>query len=539
MSNALRNTVLRSETSKRWVLVLLTAATLFLAFVPFELAFLIWLWPVPFHALLLRCRNWKQGLLWGLAVSWVAHLAGFYWVTYVAHVFGGMPWVVAGLLCVGFCIFASVNLPIYGAVLAAGFRRYPVESLSPRVRSWLFVLALPALFTVCEYLAPKLFPFYFGHVFFVVPLLTQVSEITGAIVLSFASYAVGGALTVVWLARSRGLAMSRSALAFPLLLWLGIAGFGAWRFANPPDASRPFRVAMIQANIGSLIKVAARGGMQSRVDFVMDRYKTLTEQALAGSKKPDLVLWPETAVPFPLNRATIRQRALTQQVAQWNVPLLTGGYALSDSFDGPDYNAAFLFTPNPSDPSGVSTQIYRKQILLAFGEYFPGGDTFPFLYRWFRHVSHFGRGTSQDPFLMPDGTKIGVTICYEAIVPSFYRETARRGPVAIVNLTNDSWFGATSEPRHHGALASFRAVETRMPLFRVTNTGITFGVDSLGRWTESTATDTEAALTVELGLPQQSPETIYLKYGDWFVVLCGFFAGGFVVLLERRRRALQ
>jgi apolipoprotein N-acyltransferase len=538
MWNALQNIVPRSERGQRWVLVLLTAASLFLAFVPFELAFLVWLWPLPFHLLLLRCRSWKEGLLWGLAVSWVAHLVGFYWVTYVAHVFGGMPWIVAGLLCLGFCTIASVNLPIYGALLAGLFRRYPLETLATVPRSWLFVLGLPALFTVCEYLAPKLFPFYFGHVFFVVPLLMQVSELTGAIVLSFASYAVGGALTLAWLGRTRGLPWSKRAVAFPVALWVAIAGFGAWRFANPPDMSRPFTVTMVQANIGSLIKVAARGGLQSRVDFVMDRYRALTETALAGPKKPDLILWPETAVPFPLNRPTLRQRELVRQVAAWNVPLVTGGYALNDSPDGPDYNAAFLFTPDPSDPSGVSTQIYRKQILLAFGEYFPGGETFPVFYRWFRHVSRFGRGTSQEPFVLADGTKVGITVCYEAIVPRFYRETARRGPVAVLNLTNDSWFGDTSEPRHHGALASFRAVETRMPLFRVTNTGITFAVDALGRWSDTTPTGAEAALTVEMGLPQTSPTTVYLRYGDWFVALCAGLAVFFVALLERRRRTV-
>ncbi len=174
---------------------------------------------------------------------------------------------------------------------------------------------------------------------------------------------------------------------------------------------------------------------------------------------------------------------------------------------------------------------------LAFGEYFPGGETFPQLYQWFPAVSDFAHGTEQNPFTLKDGRRLGVTICYEDLIPTFYRHAVETGVHGVVNLTNDSWFGPTTEPLHHGALATFRAIETRLPLLRVTNTGISFTVDDRGRMSKTTGVYSEGVLHSEVHLPAIPPTTLYLEWGDWFILLCIGILIGFFPFFRRVQNA--
>jgi apolipoprotein N-acyltransferase len=174
--------------------------------------------------------------------------------------------------------------------------------------------------------------------------------------------------------------------------------------------------------------------------------------------------------------------------------------------------------------------VYRKNILLAFGEYLPFADLYPPIYRYIPQVSNFEHGVTQNVFQLADGLRIGVTICYEAIVPSFFRKVASHDVRLIVNLTNDSWFGPTVEPYQHAALAAFRSIETRIPLLRVTNTGTSFTVDSVGHMSVQTPVYEEAILHGRVKIPTVAPRTVYLLWGDWFVALC---AMGLALLVAR------
>ena len=137
--------------------------------------------------------------------------------------------------------------------------------------------------------------------------------------------------------------------------------------------------------------------------------------------------------------------------------------------------------------------------------------------------------------ILNDGTALGITICYEAIVPSFFRKTVSHPVHGVVNLTNDSWFGPTSEPFLHGSLTVFRSLETKIPFFRVTNTGISFAVDSLGNQSHTSSVNSAEVLQVALTLPANPVPTFYMKHGDWFVLLSFGIVGLFLFLLFYRR----
>ncbi len=508
------------------LLVLGSSLSLILTFLPFYFVplllahtlFLIWVG--------VAARSLKQAFWLGWGINFLTNAGLFWWVTYAIHEFGYMPYWLASLIFLLFCFFGSLNFPLFTLFASYCSRRYRIDQLTPGWRGFWFVVVLPAAFTVIEWLIPKLFPFYIGHSVHWLPMLTQISELTGAIFLSFLAMSLGGALCLLVFKKGKGLALSWGFFALPWVLLLGTLSFGTIRIAETPPPSSKIRVAIIQANIGSLEKVEAQKGYYPKVRYTLDRYKSLTMEAMKLGAKPDLIIWPETAMPMQLDRSSPLSNEIYAFRNQIDVPLLTGAYATDPTNQMTEYNAAFLLKPPLIPPQQVgfdlpvSMEIYRKNILLAFGEYFPGGDTFPALYRWFPQVAKFGHGTEQNSFTLGNGIKLGVTICYEIIIPEFYRAVARSGVRAVVNIANDSWFGPTTEPRHHALLSTFRSVESRLPLLRATNTGVSFFVDRLGRVSGTTGIYESGVLVRDVDIPDSAPTTLYLLWGEWFVGLC-------------------
>jgi apolipoprotein N-acyltransferase len=135
--------------------------------------------------------------------------------------------------------------------------------------------------------------------------------------------------------------------------------------------------------------------------------------------------------------------------------------------------------------------------------------------------------------------KVLPMICYEDIIPTFVRRMWRAGgpAAALVNVTNDSWYGDTHEPLIHLVLASFRSIETRRALIRSTNTGISAFVDPMGRITQRSGQWTQETLVAEVPLIEDGESTVYMKVGDvlpWLAL--GAVAWGAVRLRRRRPR---
>jgi apolipoprotein N-acyltransferase len=138
-----------------------------------------------------------------------------------------------------------------------------------------------------------------------------------------------------------------------------------------------------------------------------------------------------------------------------------------------------------TNEAGEITARYDKEYLLQFGEHLPFGEMFPILHKWSPNSGSFTPGTQLDPLLLTvrQAThKVAVLICYEDIIPAFTNAlVGATDPDLLVNITNDAWFGATTEPWEHLALAQLRAVEHRRFLVRSTNSGVSAVVDPVGR----------------------------------------------------------
>ena len=193
-------------------------------------------------------------------------------------------------------------------------------------------------------------------------------------------------------------------------------------------------VGLVQANIG----ISPKGRLSSPIL----RHKLHLEQSIALQRRgAELIIWPESAYPFVVDRSSTTDfpdgdhRKLMQGI---NVPLIFGAASFTRGDPYP-FNTAFMM-----EPTGQITGRFDKNFLLVFGEYIPFYEQFPQLKTWFPAMAHFARGTTVTTFNV-NGYKAGPLICYEDIIPRFARRVAALQPNFFVNITNDAWFGATSE----------------------------------------------------------------------------------------------
>ncbi|TNF22767.1 MAG: apolipoprotein N-acyltransferase, partial [Deltaproteobacteria bacterium] len=219
----------------------------------------------------------------------------------------------------------------------------------------------------------------------------------------------------------------------------------------------------------------------------------------------------------------------------FTTPVIFGGITWEPPKDGSGirtkYNTAVML-----DDVGRVVGTYDKVYLLAFGEYIPFGDLFPELYDMLPESGHFTAGTEVRAFQWGE-RRVGVMICYEDIMAKFTGKLADKDPNIIINVTNDAWFGRTSEPYLHLALSVFRAVENRLVLARATNTGVSAIIDPVGRIVAQTRlTDPETTLET---VPLMDGETFYGRVGDLFSWALALALLVYGVLVRRRDRRAE
>jgi apolipoprotein N-acyltransferase len=237
-------------------------------------------------------------------------------------------------------------------------------------------------------------------------------------------------------------------------------------------------------------------------------------------------VWSETSVVAPQDEEIAPAFYRNQFTATLGAPAIFGAVLVRRVEDARGYvlfNSALL-----SNGTGEVTGRYDKQFLLAFGEYLPFGEQFPKLYEISRNSGRFTPGKTLAP--LPLG-KYGIAtfICYEDISSSFVRSIVKTGDTdLLVNITNDAWFGDTTEPWIHLALAKMRAIEHRRFLVRSTNSGVSAFVDPVGRLVKNTGTFRKEAIATEVAWLR--PTTLYGILGDalWWLLSAAAIGMAFV-----------
>ncbi len=284
-------------------------------------------------------------------------------------------------------------------------------------------------------------------------------------------------------------------------------------------------VGLIQPDVGNnKWEMSVR---DSVVDALLDQTAALVRAH--AEDPPDLVVWPETAIPARLPREPYYRDRVTAMVDSLGTPLLAGypdGVRLEDGSVRWTNSAALVL------PGRGLVERYDKRHLVPFSEYFP----LPFLNRYDFGQSNFTPGTRPGLFT---GTRVhfGVLICFESIFPGPARDLANLGARYLVNITNDQWFGDSAAPVQHFEMNVLRCIENRMGMARAANTGISAVIDPYGLVIRRTGTFVHASVVDVVELSEG--RTFYDRFGNWVLAVLAAILGGMIAwaLVKGRKGA--
>lgn len=124
--------------------------------------------------------------------------------------------------------------------------------------------------------------------------------------------------------------------------------------------------------------------------------------------------------------------------------------------------------------------------------------------------------------------RVAPVICYEALFGRFVSDYVRRGANVLCVVTNDGWWGNTEGHRQMLWIARLRAIETRLPVVRSANTGVSALIDPDGRITAVIPYGEKGALRGEIPLGDHAP-TFYVRYGDYLAWIAAGIAAGLLL----------
>jgi apolipoprotein N-acyltransferase len=509
-----------SNRSVAFLLVTVSGCLWFLACTPFDLSALAWVAAVPMLLAIDRAPSLKAALALGWWAGVVETAGGFYWLIDTTQRFTHFPWIAAALVFLLFCASRAIIFLVFTGVVCAIRRRRLVP----------MALLAPLAMVICEFIVPQLFPCGQWITQAWHPLVIQITELTGPLGVTALLMLVNGALYDLL---SKHRAALGAAIAAAVVLGAALL-FGAIRMRQVDEliAHAPrLKIGLVQPNFA----YSAEGDFSR--EEALRQLAALQEQSRrlenAGAQ---LLIWSEGSYPVALPRdfsADFAPDSLAMIRRGFTTPLVLGANTV-ESADGDAFNSALLL-----DQNGVAVGRYDKVELLAFGEYVPGIDTFP----WLQNLLPTGIGSFKagaGPVVMslqePHGQtwRLGPLICYEDLLPEFIRSVGALHPDILVNLTSDQWFGAQTEPWEHLALSIFSTIELRVALVRAVNSGISALIDPNGRLLDKTyADDPYREPRASDGKLVFAPKmtggnTLFVAWGNWFFYLC---ATGTLVLI--------
>ncbi len=453
-------------------------------------------------------------------------LIGFHWVAYVSHEFGYMPWPFAIVMLLIFAAGMHIYIPL-AAFVAAALR----AKLNLKAGATFLLLAL---FTaLLEQLWPSIFAWNMGY-----PLLwSQSSLVQWADVVGFAGLSTLVLLLnawVPWLFLHRNLKLAASSallisLCLGALHWKALEKKELWR-----KTDHELKALVVQANIGNSEKIYAEQGKGFQA-FIANEFFRLTREGFAQNPDAQIAIWPESAFPDILN-SFAESRTYPQMFHQFSQsiqkPIMTGAYS-KDPPDKPfrdDYNGIFLF-----DEKGQHIgEPYHKTQLLIFGEYIPFGREIPLIAKLNPGGVGWGRGQGPMTWTLM-GITFGPQICYESLDPQFSSSLAKKGADILVNVTNDSWFGPRFEPEQHLYMTLARGLETRRPMIRSTNTGISSAILADGTVLQKSPLFEAWAGQFDVKFQTNAPVTFYSRFGAWLPAVLLVLVG-VILLIGRKKR---
>lgn len=459
-----------------------------LSFPNFNLEFLAWISLVPlFRAL--KDADYKEAL----ALSYICGLFFFGLVLFWLH----------HVSILGYCaliLILSIFFGIFGIFLLYA------------KRSMLYaIFVIPAFWVFLEYVRSNLFTGFewalLGHSQYMNLPIIQISDITGAYGVSYLVMMVN---IIIYNILQGGFKKNLKSCFIVIFIIVCVLGYGYFKLSIAETTKETLDISVVQGNIPQALKWDP-----DYKEAIYNIYTSLTKDA--ANDRPDLIIWPETAIPDIIEKDVLSRR-LKPVAASAMAHLLIGAASYGDS-DEEIFNSAFLI----SDKGNILKR-YDKVHLVPFGEYIPFGRYAEFIRRFIdKPIGELTRGSEYTIFEFRKNLRFGVLICFEDIFSGLVRRSALKDADFMVNITNDAWFMKSSAPYQHAQSSVFRAVENRVPVVRAANTGLSCFIDKKGRITDSVSVENGEICVrgYKTGRINISPDnSFYKRFGDIFIFVC-------------------
>lgn len=426
-------------------------------------------------AILLYClskaspkKSFLLGLLFGLGLFGL----GISWIYVSIHNYTETQ----TILAISFTALFALAMALFPALMA-----YLLVKLFPENNFRRCVLAFPVIWVLFELLRGWLFTglpwLYIGYS----QLLTHLSALApigGIWLVSWATVFISSLLYSIfdYVYENKRNKTLRNILVILLIASWSVATYIHKNFRWTERTGSPIHVSLIQGNIPQLLRWDP-----NEIQKTLKLYQGLTAYDLHSKIKPDIIIWPESAIPLPLPEAQPLLNDLDKALKNYQVALMTG---VPVQTKNPKTNQIAYYNALLSIGDGHG--IYFKQQLVPFGEYVP-------FEKWLRKLmglfnlpmSTFISAQDSPEPLIAKSFKVAPAICYEIAYPNLVRKAVKsksNTPLAdfIVTVSNDAWFGNSIGPNQHLEIAQFRALETGRYLLRATNTGLTATINPQG-----------------------------------------------------------
>jgi len=505
---------------------LLSATSLILSFPTFNIWFFAWFGFVPLFFTLQsksKLRAFFLAYLTGIIFWWGL----IYWLVYVTFI---------GTFVL--ILYLALYFGIFGLVVSQFY-------LLPTTY---YLLLLPSSWVLLEYIRAHLFTGFpwalLGNSQYLNLPVIQIADLTGVYGVSFLVMMVNVLIYSVarcpCLTGRQALSVAREKQKYflPLLIIFFVLVYGYFKLLQAnrlTDQQATMKISVIQGNIPQELKWDSKNN-----GFIINKYINLTVQA--AKDKPDLIIWPEAAMPCVLEEAPIFYEKVKEFAKRIKTPLVLGAVIAKDENY---YNSALFISSE-----GKLLNRYDKLHLVPFGEYIPLKKILPFL-ETVVPIGDITAGKEYTVFSLKDllasypvnqlassnrqtgkqanrQTKFSVLICFEDLFPELSRQFVKKGANFLVNITNDAWYKRSSAPFQHLQASVFRAVENRVYLARAANTGVsgfilpTGKIISLVQDESSRKIFVDGFATQDIFMPEW-PLSFYTRYGDILPFVCLLF----------------
>ncbi len=536
-----------------YLFLALTGAFSAVIFPAMNWSLLAWIVLLPMIFLCRRCSVWGallRGLTWGYFWS----LCSFFWLREIAF---PIPFILAFVLGAFPAMWAMFFRFIWQ------YLAYPVEdklrgfehcsALIPfrnPLNGIFFVLASAGAWCVLEWLRGWImtglpWDYLATSQWRNLPLI-QICEFTGVFGVSFLIASVNIAFGLALITYRRAFIARKYQRPYPLIAALFavlacyVAGLHLLRVNKINENNvRYVNIGLIQPDLSQRRNAGYEEAAEALVVCLklsidmLEQDKKLSNLVPVGNapnRKLDLVIWPETAVPYAYRGGAylsqLYRDGVSRLISTYKVPFLVGSIDFQIPGNSPEeyevYNAALLIT----EPGGKVKDYFYKYHRVPFGEYVPYGNEFPKLNELVGMGRNLSSGKRFNPLEAVPGVRIGVSICYESVFPLISRGHAVNGANLLLTIANDAWYPTSWESDQHFANGLFRAIEMRLPQLRCGNSNYSALVSPTGEVldTISLGKPERTYKVFRVPIPVDAKPTFYAKFGNVFIIFCGFIA---------------